>query len=57
MNLTEEQDGLIEENRRKDVQQDEINGAIESYNTFQDDKLKEHKKHMEELMKKMDDSN
>ena len=57
LNLTEEQDGLIEENRRKDVQQDEIIGAIESYNTFQDDKLKEHKKHMEELMKKMDDSN
>ena len=57
LSLTEEQDELIEENRIKDVQQDEIIEAIEKYNSFQDEKLQDHKKHMEELMKKMDDSN
>jgi hypothetical protein len=54
LSLTEEQDELIEENRIKDVQQDEIIEAIEKYNSFQDEKLHDHKKHMEELMKKMD---
>ena len=56
LSLTEEQDELIEENRIKDVQQDEIISAIENYNVFQDKKLQEHKKHVEEIIKKMDDS-
>ena len=56
LSLTEEQDELIEENRIKDVQQDEIITAIEKYNIFQDKKLQEHKKHVEEIIKKMDDS-
>ena len=56
LSLTEEQDELIEENRRKDVQQDEIITAIENYNIFQDKKLQEHKSHVEEMIKKMDDS-
>ena len=56
LSLTEEQDGLIEENRKKDVQQDEIIGAMEKYNLFQDEKLQEHKKHMSEMIKKMDNS-
>ena len=56
LSLTEEQDELIEENRIKDVQQDEIITAIENYNVFQDKKLQEHKKHVEEIIKKMDDS-
>ena len=54
LSLTEEQDELIEENRIKDVQQDEIISAIENYNVFQDKKLQEHKKHVEEIIKKMD---
>ena len=57
LSLTEEQDELIEENRKKDVQQDEIITAIKQYNSFQDQKLQEHKKHTEELIKKMDNSN
>ena len=57
LSLTEEQDELIEENRQKDVQQDEIITAIKQYNSFQDQKLQEHKKHTEELIKKMDNSN
>ena len=56
LSLTEEQDELIEENRIKDVQQDEIISAIENYNSFQDKKLQEHKKHVDEIIKKMDDS-
>ena len=56
LSLTEEQDELIEENRIKDVQQDEIITAIEKYNIFQDKKLQEHKKNVEEIIKKMDDS-
>ena len=57
LSLTEEQDELIEENRQKDVQQDEIIKAIKVYNSFQDEKLQEHKKHTEELIKKMDNPN
>ena len=56
LSLTEEQDGLIEENRKKDVQQDEIIETIEKYNLFQDEKLQEHKKHVNEMIKKMDNS-
>ena len=56
LSLTEEQDELIEENRKKDVQQDEIILAIENYNLSQDKKLQEHKKHMEEMINKMDNS-
>jgi len=56
LSLTEEQDELIEENRKKDVQQDEIITAIEDYNTFQDKKFQEHKKHVDEMISKMDDS-
>ena len=41
LSLTEEQDELIEENRKKDVQQDEIILAIENYNLSQDKKLQE----------------
>ena len=56
LSLTEEQDELIEENRQKDVQQDEIITTIENYNLFQDQKLQEHKKHVNEMIKKMDNS-
>ena len=56
LSLTEEQDELIEENRKKDVQQDEIITTIENYNLFQDQKLQEHKKHVDEMIKKMDNT-
>ena len=56
LSLTEEQDELIEENRKKDVQQDEIILAIENYNLSQDEKLQEHKKHVYEMISKIDDS-
>ena len=54
LNLTEEQDDLIARNRLKDLEQDDVIEAIETYNKMQDGSLREHKKHIEELIKKMD---
>ena len=48
--LTEEQDDLIAKNRLKDLEQDEIIQAIESYNQKQDDALREHKDHVEKII-------
>ena len=50
LSLTEEQDGLIAKNRLKDLEQDEIIEAIESYNQKQDVALKEHKDHVEKII-------
>ncbi len=56
LSLTEEQDDLIAKNRLKDLEQDDVIEAIEAYNQLQDGKLKEHKSHVEELVKKMENS-
>ena len=50
LSLTEEQDDLIAKNRLKDLEQDEILKAIESYNQKQDDDLKDHKDHVEKII-------
>lgn len=50
LSLTEEQDDLIAKNRLKDLEQDEIIEAIESYNQKQDDALREHKDHVEKII-------
>ena len=50
LSLTEEQDDLIAKNRLKDLEQDEILKAIESYNQKQDVALKEHKDHVEKII-------
>ena len=39
------------------VQQDDVIEAIESYNQMQDNRLKEHKEHVEEIVRKMEKSN
>ena len=46
LSLTEEQDDLIARNRLKDLEQDDVIEAIESYNQKQDNRLKEHKEHL-----------
>jgi hypothetical protein len=56
LSLTEEQDDLIARNRLKDLEQDDVIEAIEGYNQKQDDRLKEHKDHVEEIVKKMEKS-
>ena len=57
LSLTEEQDDLIARNRLKDLEQDDVIEAIESYNQMQDNRLKEHKEHVEEIVKTMEKSN
>jgi hypothetical protein len=51
LSLTEEQDEMIAENRRKDVAQDEMIAHIESYNHMQDTKMQEHREHLEKMIK------
>ena len=57
LSLTEEQDDLIAKNRLKDLEQDDVIEAIENYNQMQDINLREHKQHIEELIKKMEKPN
>ena len=57
LSLTEEQDDLIAKNRLKDLEQDDVIEAIENYNQMQDISLREHKQHIEELIKKMEKPN
>jgi hypothetical protein len=56
LSLTEEQDDLITKNRLKDLEQDEIIEAIEKYNDEQDSRLKEHKEHIDKMVKNFDKS-
>ena len=55
LELTEEQDEMITENRDRDVEQDETIQRIDQYNIIQDKKMEDHKKHLERMIKKLED--
>ena len=54
LSLTEEQDEMIAENRRKDVMQDEMLAQVDSYNHMQDTKMQEHREHLEKMIKEIE---
>ena len=54
LELTEEQDEMIQSNADKDVEQDQVLKAIERYNVNQDMRMDEHKKHIDDLKKELD---
>ena len=54
LELTEEQDELIAENRVRDVQQDETIARIDEYNVMQDQKMEEHRKHLERMITQLE---
>ena len=54
LELTEEQDELIAENRVRDVQQDETIARIDEYNVMQDQKMEEHRKHLERMIAQLE---
>ena len=54
LELTEEQDEMIQSNANKDVEQDQVLTAISRYNAQQDMRMDEHKKHIENLKKDLD---
>ena len=55
LELTEEQDEMITENRDRDVEQDETIQRIDQYNIIQDKKMEDHKKHLERMIKKLEE--
>jgi len=55
LKLTEEQDEMIEENRERDVVQDKTIARIDDYNEMQDKKMEEHRKHLEKMIKSLED--
>ena len=55
LELTEEQDEMITENRDRDVEQDETIQRIDHYNIIQDKKMEDHKKHLERMIKKLEE--
>ena len=55
LKLTEEQDEMIEENRERDIEQDETISNIEQYNKVQDGKMEQHRKHLEKMIKSLED--
>lgn len=54
LQLTEEQDVMIQNNANKDVEQDQLLHTIERYNADQDIRMDEHKKHIEDLKKDLE---
>ena len=54
LELTEEQDELIAENRVRDVQKDETIARIDEYNVMQDQKMEEHRKHLERMITQLE---
>ena len=55
LELTEEQDEMISANKERDVQQDETISNIEQYNKLQDDKMEQHRNHLEKMIKSLED--
>ena len=46
---------MITENRDRDVEQDETIQRIDQYNIIQDKKMEDHKKHLERMIKKLEE--
>ena len=54
LSLTEEQDEMIAENRENDKKQNDLIAQIESYNHMQDQKMENHRKHLESMIQKVE---
>ena len=55
LELTEEQDEMITENRDRDVEQDETIQRIDQYYIIEDKKMEDHKKQVERMIKKLEE--
>jgi multidrug efflux pump subunit AcrA (membrane-fusion protein) len=54
LELTEEQDEMISANKERDVEQDQTIARIDEYNQTQDQKMEEHRKHLERMIAQLE---